>query len=76
MSFDQTEVNRVNRLRDRARYDVATIASIIKEAKIVHVAFVDDHGRPHCLPMLGAFEHDDASGESYIYLHGMSRVVP
>ncbi|EJD45528.1 hypothetical protein AURDEDRAFT_184751 [Auricularia subglabra TFB-10046 SS5] len=68
-SFDKTPLNSVQRRKDRAHYDVATIAAIIKEAKILHMSFVDDHGQPQCVPMLGAFEQVD-SGECFIYFHG------
>jgi uncharacterized protein len=47
----------------------ATIAAIIREAKIVHVAFVDEDGMPQCVPMVGALE-DNEDGECILYLHG------
>lgn len=46
-----------------------TIASIVREAKILHVAFVDGDGMPQCIPMIGALE-DDAVGDHILYLHG------
>lgn len=46
-----------------------TIASIVREAKILHVAFVDDDGMPQCVPMLGALV-DDVAGDHVLYLHG------
>ena len=46
-----------------------TIASIVREAKILHVAWVDADGMPQCIPMIGALE-DDGSGDPVLYLHG------
>jgi hypothetical protein len=41
----------------------------VREAKILHVAFVDGDGLPQCVPMIGALE-DDAVGDHILYLHG------
>ncbi|KAH7097587.1 hypothetical protein BKA62DRAFT_716139 [Auriculariales sp. MPI-PUGE-AT-0066] len=67
--FEKTELNTVGRLKDRARYDFATIQSIVQEAKVGHVAFVDDVGRPQCVPMLAALEERE-DGDLFLYLHG------
>ncbi|KZW00773.1 hypothetical protein EXIGLDRAFT_666845 [Exidia glandulosa HHB12029] len=69
-TFEKTVLNTVRRHKERADYDVATVAGIVAEAKIVHLAFVDDAGLPQCVPMLAAFEHDEESGECLLYLHG------
>ena len=47
----------------------ATISAIIREAKLVHVAFVDEDGMPQCVPMIGALE-DNQDGDLILYLHG------
>ena len=67
--FEKTELNTVGRLKDRARYDFATIQSVVQEAKVGHVAFVDDVGRPQCVPMLAALEERE-DGDLFLYLHG------
>lgn len=46
-----------------------TVAAIVRESKILHVAFVDEDGMPQCIPMIGALE-DDKQGDHYLYLHG------
>lgn len=62
-SFDRTPVNQVKRLPDRGKYDRESVYSIIDEALICHVAFVQD-GRPFIIPTLHAREGDA------ILLHG------
>jgi nitroimidazol reductase NimA-like FMN-containing flavoprotein (pyridoxamine 5'-phosphate oxidase superfamily) len=62
-SFPQNEQNRVVRVPDRGHYDRATIYSIIDEALICHVAFVQD-GRPFVIPTLHARDEDQ------LLLHG------
>jgi nitroimidazol reductase NimA-like FMN-containing flavoprotein (pyridoxamine 5'-phosphate oxidase superfamily) len=63
LSFDKTPVNRVKRVPDRGKYDRESVYSIIDEALICHVAFVQD-GRPFIIPTLHAREGDA------ILLHG------
>lgn len=74
--YEKTSLNTISRHKERGRYDKETIASIVREAKILHVAFVDDDGMPQCVPMIGALE-DDAAGDHVLYLHGhpSSRIV-
>ncbi|KZS98950.1 hypothetical protein SISNIDRAFT_403947 [Sistotremastrum niveocremeum HHB9708] len=67
-AFDKTPLNTVGRLPARGSYDKDVIKSIIEEAKVGHVAWVDDEGLPQCIPMLGAVE--DIDGDLFIYFHG------
>ncbi|CEL51909.1 hypothetical protein RSOLAG1IB_00446 [Rhizoctonia solani AG-1 IB] len=67
--FEKTTLNTVRRRPDRGIYDKETIASIIREAKVVHVAFVDPQGLPQCIPMLGVWDEDE-TGQCYMYFHG------
>lgn len=70
----------VRRLRDRARYDFATVHSIFNKASIVHVSFLPTDPSldpfPTILPMLGAmgsFETptaDPATEPLDMYIHG------
>jgi uncharacterized protein len=46
-----------------------TVAAIIHESKILHVAFVDEDGMPQCVPMIGALE-EDKQGDHILFLHG------
>ncbi|KAL1411447.1 hypothetical protein Q8F55_002403 [Vanrija albida] len=63
-----TGKNTVNREPQKARYDVATIRSIIQQAHFVNVAFVDLDGNPQSIPMICAvFESEDGLT---LYLHG------
>ncbi|KZS89208.1 hypothetical protein SISNIDRAFT_387649, partial [Sistotremastrum niveocremeum HHB9708] len=70
-TYDKTPLNTISRYTARASYDKETIKSIIAEAKIGHVSWVDDEGLPQCLPMLGAVE--DIDGDLYLYFHGYAR---
>jgi len=72
--FEQTQLNKVHRHKERARYDVDTVGAIVKEAKVAHLAFVDDVGRPQCVPMLAAWEERD-DGDVFLYLHGAFHVI-
>ncbi|KAJ3117977.1 hypothetical protein HDU96_004653 [Phlyctochytrium bullatum] len=73
-AYDVTATNRVRRLKDRAKYDHASVHQIVDEALICHVGFTlppsepkdDDLGIdfPMVIPMLHG-----RVGES-IYLHG------
>ncbi|GJJ12222.1 hypothetical protein Clacol_006463 [Clathrus columnatus] len=67
-AFDKSELNKVGRHQERAHYDKTTIVSIVREAKIAHVAFVDADGLPQCIPMIAAFE-DPESQDLILYLH-------
>lgn len=67
--FEKTALNTVRRRPDRGVYDKETIASIIREARVMHVAFVDAQGLPQCIPMIGAW-HEDETGQCYLYFHG------
>ncbi|CAE6379376.1 unnamed protein product [Rhizoctonia solani] len=67
--FEKTTLNTVRRRPDRGIYDRETIASIIREAKVMHVAFVDAQGLPQCIPMLGVWDEDE-TGQCYMYFHG------
>ncbi|CAE6475851.1 unnamed protein product [Rhizoctonia solani] len=67
--FEKTTLNTVRRRPDRGIYDKETIASIVQEAKVMHVAFVDTQGLPQCIPMLGVW-HEDETGQCYLYFHG------
>ncbi|HET9553595.1 MAG TPA: pyridoxamine 5'-phosphate oxidase family protein [Anaeromyxobacteraceae bacterium] len=55
--FPQTPRNRVERLRDRARYDRETIWPIVDEATICHVGFVEN-GQPFVIPTLHGRDGD------------------
>ncbi|KAG9095336.1 hypothetical protein FRC06_009892 [Ceratobasidium sp. 370] len=67
--FEKTALNTVRRRPDRGVYDKQTISAIIREARVMHVAFVDASGLPQCIPMLGAW-HEDETGQCYLYFHG------
>lgn len=62
-TFPRTPRNRVSRLPDRARYDREAIYSIVDEALLCHVGFVED-GQPYVIPTLHARDGDA------ILLHG------
>jgi uncharacterized protein len=47
------------------------VSAIVKEAKVLHVAWVDSDGLPQCIPMVGAWEEDE-TGQAYVYFHGLS----
>ncbi len=55
--------NKVRQLREKAKYDKATVHGILDSAMLAHVAFVQD-GQPVVVPMLYGRE-----GET-IFLHG------
>ena len=61
---------RVRRVAKRARYDRASVESILDEALVCHVAFLHD-GQPFCIPTLHARVGDD------LLIHGAasSRMV-
>jgi len=61
--FTVTKKNRVTRVPERGRYDTATIYSIIDEALICHVGFVQD-GQPFVIPTLHVRHHGE------LLLHG------
>jgi len=69
LMYEKTPLNTITRHRERASYDKETIAAIVRESKILHVAFVDDDGMPQCVPMIGALE-DDKQGDHILLLHG------
>jgi nitroimidazol reductase NimA-like FMN-containing flavoprotein (pyridoxamine 5'-phosphate oxidase superfamily) len=61
--FEPGSLNRVRAMRERGRYDAATILGILDEAIVAHVGFVDA-GRPVVIPML--FGRDGHR----LFLHG------
>ena len=61
--FERSTINRVRRVPDRGKYDKETIYSIVDDALVCHVAFVQD-GRPFVIPTLHARRDDE------ILLHG------
>lgn len=58
--------HRVNRVPDRADYDLDTVGEILDATTACHVALVDDRGFPVVIPTLHA--RDGAT----LYLHGSS----
>jgi len=52
-----------------------TVAAIIRESKILHVAFVDEDEMPQCMPMIGALEENE-QGDHILYLHGRCTANP
>ncbi len=66
----QTERVSVNRLKDRAAYDVDTVYQILDEGKVCHVGFVDN-GQSYVIPMAYA------RIENKLILHGsvLSRLL-
>lgn len=58
-----SSVNKVRQLRDKARYDRATVHSILDAGLVAHVAFVQD-GAPVVVPMI--YGRVDQT----LYLHG------
>ena len=46
-----TPRTRVRRLAENARYDGETVRRIVDAAWVCHIAFTDDAGSVHCLPM-------------------------
>jgi nitroimidazol reductase NimA-like FMN-containing flavoprotein (pyridoxamine 5'-phosphate oxidase superfamily) len=61
--LEPTDRTRLRRLKERGRYDRATIEAILDEGLVAHVGVVDD-GRPLVIPMAYA-RIDDR-----LYLHG------
>ncbi|MCK9407938.1 MAG: pyridoxamine 5'-phosphate oxidase family protein [Bacteriovoracaceae bacterium] len=61
--FSQTELNKIRRLPQRGQYDKETVYSIVDEALICHVGFVQD-GQPFVIPTIHVRIGDT------IYLHG------
>lgn len=61
-----SERTRVRRAPARGRYDRETIDSILDEALVCHVAYVDD-GQPFVIPTLGWRQGD------WVYLHGSQK---
>jgi nitroimidazol reductase NimA-like FMN-containing flavoprotein (pyridoxamine 5'-phosphate oxidase superfamily) len=58
-----TDRTRVRRIRDRGRYDLESIRSVLDANQIAHVAYVED-GEPRIIPTLFMRRGD------YVYLHG------
>ena len=58
-----SSVNKVRQLRDKARYDRATVHAILDAGLVAHVAFVQD-GAPVVVPMIYGRVDDT------LYLHG------
>ncbi len=61
--FEQSRLNRINRVPKRAAYDARTVYAIVDEALICHVGFVQD-GRPFVIPVIHARDGDS------LILHG------
>ncbi len=61
--YDIHKQNKVRQLREKARYDEATVHAILDAGILAHVAFVQD-GAPVVVPMIYGREGDT------IYLHG------
>ena len=58
-------------------YTQETITTIVHKSKILHVAFVDEDGVPHCVPRIGALEDNDAGDLGfYMVSHPSSRLLP
>jgi len=70
--YEKTRANTVQRKKDRANYDKATLHGIVREAHgVCHVAFVDDEGMPQCMPMIGVVDDRSEQGEEvWMYFHG------
>jgi nitroimidazol reductase NimA-like FMN-containing flavoprotein (pyridoxamine 5'-phosphate oxidase superfamily) len=64
-SYPVSEVNRVKRLHERARYDRTTVHALLDAAMLCHVSYVID-GQPYCTPTLFWREGD------WLYWHGSS----
>lgn len=62
-TFDISNVNKVRQLREKARYDKATVNAILDAGLVAHVAFVQE-GVPVVVPMIYG-----RVGET-LYLHG------
>lgn len=79
-TYPRDDRSTVRRLRDRAKYDVATVHAIFNRASIVHVSFLPTDPSidpfPTILPMIGAmgsFENpaaDPATEPLDLYIHG------
>jgi uncharacterized protein len=65
-----TERTQVHRIPERGTYDRETIDSILDEALICHVAWVDPEGGPRCLPTIHARVGDT------VYVHGSRGARP
>jgi uncharacterized protein len=64
-SYAIDEINRVKRLHERGRYDIATVHALLDSGALCHVAYVID-GQPYCTPTLYWREG------SRLYWHGSS----
>ena len=62
-AFDRGPLNTVRAMRERGRYDAATVFGILDQAIVAHVGFVDG-GRPVVIPMLFGRDGDR------LFLHG------
>ncbi|KIM87444.1 hypothetical protein PILCRDRAFT_3910 [Piloderma croceum F 1598] len=66
--YEKSDLNTVRRHPERAKYDKEIVAAIIRESKILHVAFTDEDEMPQCMPMIGALEENE-QGDHILYLH-------
>jgi nitroimidazol reductase NimA-like FMN-containing flavoprotein (pyridoxamine 5'-phosphate oxidase superfamily) len=68
--FKKTDLNRVRRIAEYARYDVEAVEAVLDAGLVAHVGFVQD-GQPFVIPMLYARQSDR------LFLHGAkkSRIV-
>ncbi|TVY85569.1 hypothetical protein LSUE1_G000099 [Lachnellula suecica] len=75
--YPKVKLNSVNRLRNRGKYDFATIHGLVNKSPVVHVSFASDPSEPFptILPMIGqmgSFQDPSAGLDSPLdcYLHG------
>ena len=59
----------LRRHKERGLYDIEAISSLFSDCYFAHVAYVDENGSPHCLPMIAVIRTTE-EGESAVYLHG------
>ncbi|CAN8098571.1 unnamed protein product [Discula destructiva] len=72
-TYPKAAQSAINRHKERGRYDVETVHSIINGTPVAHVSFVPDPSdpRPVVLPMIArAGTFPDGDGEAAIYIHG------
>ena len=62
-NYNISGVNKVRQLREKARYDKATVHAILDAGLVAHVAFVEE-GAPIVVPMIYG------RADETLYLHG------
>ncbi|KAF4631723.1 hypothetical protein G7Y89_g6413 [Cudoniella acicularis] len=62
----------LHRHTDRALYDTDTITSVFASTLFAHVAYTDEGGYPHCVPMIALYMclSEDENEQPAVYLHG------